>query len=410
MATISLRGLTKVYATGVIGAGRAGPRRRRRASSSCLSGPRAAARRRRCGWSRAWSGSPRARSASATAWSTTCRPGIVTSPWSSRTTRSTRTCRSIRTSASRWRTRRSRRPNETGGSFGRSGARPGGVARPQAAAAIRRAAAAGGDGAGDRALACGVPDGRAAVQPGRQAPGADALGGAAGAPVDRGRHAVRHARPDRGDDDGRPGSGAAATACCSSTARRGRCTLRPRNVFVASFIGSPAMNLYEATLEGSTIWARRWCSARSGWPCPLRSPPASRPTWAARSSSASAREDLTRCPGAQSAPGLVADVRFVEVLGSEQHVFFWIDATPAGGPAALAGVRADGHPRGQRAQRRGPARPQRPALRDQGRRPRHVRRRPGPPAFLRPRHRPRDCGLTTEVRLTPFWRAGRKIG
>jgi ABC transporter len=51
-------------------------------------------------------------------------------------------------------------------------------ARPQAAAAVRRAAAAGGDGPGHRALAFGFPDGRAAVQPGLQARGADALGGA----------------------------------------------------------------------------------------------------------------------------------------------------------------------------------------------------------------------------------------
>ena len=44
----------------------------------------------------------------------------------------------------------------------------------QAAAAVGRPAAAGGDGPGDRAPAAGVPDGRAAVEPGRQAPGADA--------------------------------------------------------------------------------------------------------------------------------------------------------------------------------------------------------------------------------------------
>ena len=40
---------------------------------------------------------------------------------------------------------------------------------PQARRAVRRPAAAGGDGAGDRPRAAGVPDGRAAVQPGRQA-------------------------------------------------------------------------------------------------------------------------------------------------------------------------------------------------------------------------------------------------
>jgi hypothetical protein len=47
-------------------------------------------------------------------------------------------------------------------------------------------------------------------------------------------------------------------------------------------------------------------------------------------------EDLAvgRSGGALGA--LVADVRLVEVLGSEQHVYFWLDATPAGGAAALA--------------------------------------------------------------------------
>jgi multiple sugar transport system ATP-binding protein len=37
-----------------------------------------------------------------------------------------------------------------------------------------------------------------------------------------------------------------------------------------------------------------------------------------------------------SGPGLVAEVRLVEVLGSEQHVYFWLDATPAAQAAAAA--------------------------------------------------------------------------
>jgi len=44
-------------------------------------------------------------------------------------------------------------------------------------------------------------------------------------------------------------------------------------------------------------------------------------------------EDLVVSPG----PGLAADVRLVEVLGSEQHVYFWLDATSASqGTAAAA--------------------------------------------------------------------------
>src|SRR5690242_9601786 len=69
---------------------------------------------------RSWSGSRRARSASAARWSTTSPPGAATSPWSSRTTRSTRTCRCTPTSASRWRTRRSRSEERRVGKEGRS--------------------------------------------------------------------------------------------------------------------------------------------------------------------------------------------------------------------------------------------------------------------------------------------------
>ena len=59
------------------------------------------------------------------------------------------------------------------------------VPRPQAGAALRRPAPAGRDGPGDRARAAGVPHGRAAVEPGRQAARADARGDrrAATAPV-----------------------------------------------------------------------------------------------------------------------------------------------------------------------------------------------------------------------------------
>ena len=49
-----------------------------------------------------------------------------------------------------------------------------GVPRPQAGEPVRRPAPAGRDGPRDRARAAGVPDGRAAVEPRRQAAGADA--------------------------------------------------------------------------------------------------------------------------------------------------------------------------------------------------------------------------------------------
>ena len=53
-------------------------------------------------------------------------------------------------------------------------ARARGAPRPQAGPALRRPAAAGGDGARDRARAAGVPDGRAALEPRREAPRRDA--------------------------------------------------------------------------------------------------------------------------------------------------------------------------------------------------------------------------------------------
>ena len=76
--------------------------------------------------------------------------------------------------------------------------------RPQARAALGRSAAAGRARAGDRAPAAGVPDGRAAVEPRRQAARADARRAHRAAATPRGDDRVRHPRPGRGDDDGRP--------------------------------------------------------------------------------------------------------------------------------------------------------------------------------------------------------------
>ena len=87
---------------------------------------------------------------------------------------------------------------------GRRHARADPAAGPQAQAALRRPAAAGGDGPLDRPRAPGLPDGRAAVQPRRQAAGADAGRDLRGRPLAQHHHPVRHPRPDRGHDDGRP--------------------------------------------------------------------------------------------------------------------------------------------------------------------------------------------------------------
>ena len=81
--------------------------------------------------------------------------------------------------------------------------------RPQAEGALRRPAPAGRDGPRDRARAAGLPHGRAAVEPRRQAARADPCPDRRAAAPARHHHGLRHPRPGRGDDHGRPGRGPA---------------------------------------------------------------------------------------------------------------------------------------------------------------------------------------------------------
>ena len=62
---------------------------------------------------------------------------------------------------------------------------------------------------------------------------------------------LRHPRPDRGDDHGRQDRRDAATAASSRSARRSISTTGRRNVFVAGFIGSPAMNFIKGKIDSS---------------------------------------------------------------------------------------------------------------------------------------------------------------
>ena len=71
------------------------------------------------------------------------------------------------------------------------------------APAVRRPAPARGHGPRHRARPAGVPVRRAAVQPGRQAAGADAHRDQGAAPAPHHHLHLRHARPDRGHDHGR---------------------------------------------------------------------------------------------------------------------------------------------------------------------------------------------------------------
>ena len=108
---------------------------------------------------------------------------------------------------------------------------------------------------------------------------------------------------------------------------------RPANVFVATFIGSPAMNLYEAGLSTDGAGSRPAAvlgSQRLDLPAPVAAHVAA---YQGRKVIVGIRpEDLVVSAG----PGLVTEARIVEVLGSEQHVYFWLDATPAGQAAAAS--------------------------------------------------------------------------
>ena len=79
-----------------------------------------------------------------------------------------------------------------------------GVPQAQATRALGRPAPARRDGPRDRARAAGLPDGRAALEPRREAPRADARRDPPAPAAARRDDDLRHARPGRGDDDGRP--------------------------------------------------------------------------------------------------------------------------------------------------------------------------------------------------------------
>ncbi len=83
---------------------------------------------------------------------------------------------------------------------GRADAAARGAARPPAGGALGRAAPARRDGPRDRARAAGVPDGRAALEPRREAAGEHARAARRPARAARDDDRLRDARPGRGDD------------------------------------------------------------------------------------------------------------------------------------------------------------------------------------------------------------------
>jgi multiple sugar transport system ATP-binding protein len=94
--------------------------------------------------------------------------------------------------------------------------------------------------------------------------------------------------------------------------------LRPDNLFVAAFIGSPAMNLVEATISGGT-------ASFAGWELPLD--PARQPDREGRVIVGIRPEAFEDAAFADSAlPMVDVDVLVLEELGSDTHVIFPIDA------------------------------------------------------------------------------------
>ena len=104
---------------------------------------------------------------------------------------------------------------------------------------------------------------------------------------------------------------------------------RPANVFVAAFMGSPAMNLVDAEVRGGQLHM-------VGLTLPL-------PRGSAQEGPVIAGirpTDLVAEPEGD-APRLRAQLEVVERLGSESHLIFPVDAAKPGGQAAAAAVEAN---------------------------------------------------------------------
>jgi multiple sugar transport system ATP-binding protein len=94
--------------------------------------------------------------------------------------------------------------------------------------------------------------------------------------------------------------------------------LRPDNLFVAAFIGSPAMNLVEATIAGGV-------ASFAGWEVPLD--PGRRPEREGRVILGIRPEAFEDAAFADpTLPTVDVDVLVLEELGSDTHVIFPIDA------------------------------------------------------------------------------------
>ncbi len=96
---------------------------------------------------------------------------------------------------------------------------------------------------------------------------------------------------------------------------------RPNNLFIAAFIGSPAMNLVDAAIDGAAV---RFGQFRVPLPAERRPPldDGARVVLGIRPESF---EDSAFAPGL---PTVQVQVEVLEELGSDAHVFFHVDAPP----------------------------------------------------------------------------------
>ncbi len=193
------------------------------------------------------------------------------------------------------------------------------VARAQAVSALRRSATARRDGPGDRAGAAGVPHGRAALEPRREASGRDEGVSRPAASAPRRHDRLRHARPGRGDDAG-PARG--------GHARRPD----PSGRHTAGAVRASSRRLRRGVHRLSRDEPRRGHDRR--WRCRLRAvpdptrlvaPPSGElGTRRGRDPTGDLRGHRVRFPRSAR---LDVDVVVLEELGSDAHVFFRVDAT-----------------------------------------------------------------------------------
>ena len=209
----------------------------RPASWSCCSVPPAAARPRRCGMIAGFLTRRRRYPPGRTQHRCACRRTSATWASCSRATRCSRICRLARNIAFGLEMRRMAAGDRSARVAGNAApGAAGAICRAPAAAVFRRPAATRGPGPRAGNPSAPAAAGRAAVQPRRRpAPGHGARDPPA---ATRPRHHHHHgdARPDRGDGDGRPAGGDAATEGAADRPAR-RLALRPATPFVARFIG-----------------------------------------------------------------------------------------------------------------------------------------------------------------------------